>query len=64
MIDNRVLDLSRREADIALRPMRPTEGDLWGRKLADVAWTFYAAEALIDQSGGPVERADEAARLR
>jgi DNA-binding transcriptional LysR family regulator len=63
VIDNRVLNLSRREADIALRPMRPTEGNLWGRKLADVAWTLYAARALIDRLGGPIKNADEAARL-
>jgi len=63
VIDNRVLNLSRREADIALRPMRPTEGNLWGRKLADVAWTLYAARALIDRLGGPLKNADEAARL-
>jgi molybdate transport repressor ModE-like protein len=42
-IDNRVLNLSRREADVALRPARPREGDLWGRKLAEVAWTAYGA---------------------
>jgi molybdate transport repressor ModE-like protein len=53
-IDNRVLSLSRREADIALRPMRPKEGDLWGRKLADVAWTVYGARAILEASGGPV----------
>lgn len=63
VIDNRVLDLARREADIALRPMRPTEGNLWGRKLADVAWTFYAARAVIERLGGPIKSADEAARL-
>lgn len=63
VIDNRVLNLSRREADIALRPMRPTEGNLWGRKLSDVAWTFYAAPALIERLGGPIKNADEAARL-
>jgi DNA-binding transcriptional LysR family regulator len=40
-IENRVLDLSRREADVALRPMRPRQKDLWGRKLADVAWCLY-----------------------
>ncbi|NOJ48796.1 LysR family transcriptional regulator [Bradyrhizobium archetypum] len=52
VIDNRVLNLSRREADIALRPMRPKEGDLWGRKLADVAWTFYGAVGYLkDRSG-------------
>jgi DNA-binding transcriptional LysR family regulator len=63
VIDNRVLDLSRREADIALRPMRPTEGNLWGRKLAEVAWTLYAARALIDRIGGPLKTPDEMARL-
>lgn len=51
-IDNRVLSLSRREADIALRPMRPKEGDLWGRKLADVAWTVYGARAYLAAIGG------------
>jgi DNA-binding transcriptional LysR family regulator len=40
-IDNRVFDLSRREAELALRTRRPTEGDLFGRKLASVAWAFY-----------------------
>lgn len=43
LVDNRVLDLSRREADIALRATRPSQGDLFGRKLADVRWCFYGA---------------------
>jgi DNA-binding transcriptional LysR family regulator len=46
-IDNRVLDLSRREADVALRPVRPRQGDLWGRRLAQIAWAFYAAPAYL-----------------
>ena len=54
VVDNRVLNLSRREADIALRPMRPKEGDLWGRKLADVAWTVYGAVDYLEESGGAV----------
>jgi DNA-binding transcriptional LysR family regulator len=53
-IENRVLSLSRREADVALRPIRPKEGDLWGRKLAGVAWTFFAAPVYLDAHGGPV----------
>lgn len=40
-IDNRVMDLSRREADVALRVRRPVDPDLFGRKLTDVAWAFY-----------------------
>jgi DNA-binding transcriptional LysR family regulator len=60
-ITNRVLSLSRREADIALRPVRPRESDLWGRKLADVAWMLYASPPLLDAIGGPLARAQDAA---
>lgn len=54
VIDNRVLSLSRREADLALRPIRPKEGDLWGRKIADVAWTLYGAPAYLEAKEGPI----------
>jgi DNA-binding transcriptional LysR family regulator len=57
-IDNRVLNLTRREADVALRPMRPKEGDLWGRKLADVAWTVYGSSGYVDAQGGLASPAD------
>jgi DNA-binding transcriptional LysR family regulator len=63
VIDNRVLNLSRREADIALRPVRPAEGSLWGRKLADVAWMLYASRAVVDRIGGPLAHPDGVARL-
>jgi DNA-binding transcriptional LysR family regulator len=57
-VDNRVLSLTRREADVALRPMRPKEGDLWGRKLADVAWTVYGAPAYLERHGALAAPAD------
>lgn len=57
VIDNRVLSLSRREADIALRVTRPKEPDLFGRKLADIAWTLYSAPTLLDRDG-PVKSLD------
>ena len=60
-IDNRVLSLSRREADIALRPVRPKEGDLWGRKLADVAWAVYGLRRYLDESG-PLSSIEEIGR--
>lgn len=60
-VDNRVFSLSRREADIALRPVRPKEADLWGRKLADVAWALYGAPAYIGAKGGPIARPDRLA---
>lgn len=56
-IDNRVLDLARREADVALRVRRPTEPDLYGRRLATLAWAVYAhrdyARPLARARGAP-----------
>ncbi|QCG91110.1 LysR family transcriptional regulator [Azospirillum sp. TSH100] len=46
-VDSRLLDLSRREADVALRVARPQENDLWGRKLADVAWAAYGGAEYL-----------------
>jgi DNA-binding transcriptional LysR family regulator len=51
VVDNRVLSLSRREADIALRVTRPKEPDLFGRKLAEIGWTIYATPWLIERDG-------------
>lgn len=48
--DDRVLSLSRREADIALRDS-PNEPDLFGRKLVDVAWALYAGADRVQQEG-------------
>jgi DNA-binding transcriptional LysR family regulator len=42
-IDNRIMDLSRREADVALRVRRPVDPSLFGRKLTGIAWAFYAS---------------------
>lgn len=43
LVDNRQLDLLRREADIAIRATRPVEGDLFGRQIAETAWALYAS---------------------
>jgi DNA-binding transcriptional LysR family regulator len=48
LIDNRVLSLSRREADVALRVSRPGEPELFGKKLCNIAWTIYAAPGLAE----------------
>src|SRR3546814_14093892 len=53
IVDNRLLSLSKREADIALRATRPAEGDLFGRKLAEVAWTIYGSPAYLERHGAP-----------
>jgi DNA-binding transcriptional LysR family regulator len=45
VIDNQLLDLSRREADVAVRARRPTEPAAFGRKVADIAWAVYGAKS-------------------
>jgi DNA-binding transcriptional LysR family regulator len=42
------VDLDRREADIALRLMRPTQDGLIGRKLGDLAFNLFATPAYLE----------------
>lgn len=46
-----VLDLTRREADIALRVVRPTAGDLIVTKLTTARWVAVATPALARELG-------------
>ncbi|WP_042703849.1 LysR family transcriptional regulator [Azospirillum sp. B506] len=57
LVDNRQLDLLRREADIAIRATRPEEGDLFGRKIASTPWTFYGSSAYLATCGRPTDLA-------
>jgi DNA-binding transcriptional LysR family regulator len=41
-----LLDLTRREADLALRTVRPTRGDLWITKLLSLRWVLAANAEL------------------
>jgi len=53
-IDNRMFDLSRREADVALRVQRPSDPALFGRRLTTIAWAFYGppGSAPLRRAGG------------
>ncbi len=62
LADSRLLSLSRREADVALRAARPREAELFGRRLCDVAWTVYGSPKLLAEHGVPRSVA-ELARL-
>jgi DNA-binding transcriptional LysR family regulator len=54
--DSRAFDLTRREADLALRMGRPRAAGLVTRKLSDVAHGLYASPAYLDRRGrGPVD---------
>lgn len=50
---NTASDLSRREADIAIRSFRPTQAELIARKIKDVAARLYASKAYLKRIGTP-----------
>ena len=49
VIDNRALNLGRREADVALRATNTPPPSLVGRRAAGLAATVYATPALLDE---------------
>jgi DNA-binding transcriptional LysR family regulator len=51
--DMRLLDLSRREADVGIRFMKPSQPRLMARKLGRSASAFYASRAYIEERGNP-----------
>jgi DNA-binding transcriptional LysR family regulator len=55
---NNTSDLSRRDADIAIRSYRPTQPDLVARKVRDGRARLYASPGYLDQIGNP-QNADE-----
>src|SRR5713226_2807958 len=57
---DRYLDLSKGEADVALRS-GDTDDELVGRKIADSIWAVYASRGYIEQHGKP-ERIEDLSR--
>jgi DNA-binding transcriptional LysR family regulator len=53
IIDNRSFSLARREADIALRMVRPEDGDLLARRVAIMAYGLFVSDALAARLGTP-----------
>ncbi len=54
VIDNRMLNLTRREADIALRPTRRPPETLAGRRIANLASAVYTArDSAVEDGGDP-----------
>ena len=58
IFDDKELDLSTREADVAIRMGAPTQPDLIQRHLMTVHSHIYAAPSYIDEFG-PIEDADD-----
>jgi molybdate transport repressor ModE-like protein len=55
---NTVLDLTRREADLALRNVRPTQQSLVFRKTGMLAGYIYGSKLYMERRGRPATRAD------
>ena len=53
VISDRFLDLSKGEADIAIRLGEPRDEALVGRKIADASWSVYASRAYVERHGRP-----------
>lgn len=52
-ISNEFVSLSKREADVAIRPTRGPPEELAGRRLSNVAWAVYAGSSYLEQARRP-----------
>ncbi len=53
MLEERVLDLPMREADVAIRMKEPSQADLIRRRLMEVEMRFYASKDYLELHGTP-----------
>jgi DNA-binding transcriptional LysR family regulator len=53
VMSDRYLDLSKGEADIALRSGEPNDENLVGRKIGDSIWAVYASRSYVQHHGKP-----------
>lgn len=53
VMSDRYLDLSKGEADVALRSGEPDDEALVGRKIADSIWAVYGSRSYVQQHGAP-----------
>lgn len=57
------VNLSRREADVALRLVRPTQGNLLARRIGEVGYALYASPGYLAAQGMPAPGAFAGHRL-
>lgn len=60
LAQNNLADIPRREADIAVRHVRPTQPDLTARLVGEGQGRFYAATSYLDRVGRPKDPAEMA----
>lgn len=54
MLEERVLDLPMREADVAIRMKEPSQADLIRRRLMNIRMRLYATPEYLERAGRPV----------
>lgn len=58
MLEERVLDLPMREADVAIRMKEPSQADLIRKKLMTIRMCLFASRDYLDREGTPTELED------
>ena len=58
MLEERVLDLPMREADVAIRMKEPSQADLIRRRLMNIRMRLYATPEYLSRNGTPQTMAD------
>jgi DNA-binding transcriptional LysR family regulator len=53
MLEERLLDLPMREADVAIRMKEPSQADLVRKKLMTIQMLLYASRGYLDKEGAP-----------
>lgn len=64
LLEERVLDLPMREADVAIRMKEPSQSDLIRRRLLNIRMRLYATQDYLDAIGGMPETMADLARHR
>ncbi len=59
MLEERVLDLPMREADVAIRMKEPSQADLVRKRLMTVQMLLYATRSYLDEHDGPPKTLEE-----
>ncbi|MEM1232660.1 MAG: LysR family transcriptional regulator [Pseudomonadota bacterium] len=58
MLEESVLDLPMREADVAIRMKEPSQADLIRKRLMSIRMRLYATQSYLDAHGTPQETSD------
>lgn len=64
MLEERVLDLPMREADVAIRMKEPSQADLVRKRLMTVRMMLYATKAYLDSHGGAPQTLEDISQHR